>query len=465
MAAIAPPGPALDALTAGFRGTLHGPDDPAYNELRRVHNAMIDRRPALIARCSGTADVMAALAYARDHHLPVAVRSGGHSVSGYGMCDEGVCIDVSPMKGIWVDPQRRVVRAQAGLTWGEFDRETALYGLATTGGRVSSTGIGGLILGSGSGWLERKHGLSADNLLAADVVTADGRLVRASADENPELFWGLRGGGGNFGIVTSFELRLHPLPPLILGGMLLWPFGRAREVVQFYREFMESAPDEVISAMAFITAPPEPFVPEPARGQKVVGVILGWAGDPDEGAEVITPLREFGPPAADLVGPMPYVALQQLIDPANQPGFHHYWKAENFRVFDDEVIEVFIERAAQVPSPFTEFLLVPCGGAVGRVPNDATALGNRDAKWQFHALSVWPDPADSEANIAWSRGTAEALKPYVGGGIYLNYTSDSDEAAILASYGQKYDRLVALKDEFDPNNVFRMNQNIKPSSS
>jgi FAD/FMN-containing dehydrogenase len=465
MAIAAPALTSLDDLAASFGGTLVQPEDAGYDAARRVSNAMVDRRPALIARCTGVADVVAAVAYARDHELPVAVRGGGHSVGGYGVCDDGIVIAVAPMKGAWVDPQRRLVRAQAGLTWGELDRETQLFGLATTGGRVSSTGIGGLIVGSGSGWLERKHGLSADNLLSVDLVTAEGRVVHASEDENAELFWGIRGGGGNFGLVTSFELRLHPVGPRLLAGMLLHSVEHAKELVHFYRAYMEVASDEILSGMAFITAPPAPFVPEAMGGKPAVAVVVGWLGDPADGEAALEPLRDFGPPAVDLVQPMPYVALQQMLDGRSGFGLHQYWEAENLDQLSDEAIDVLVEHATQASSPFTQVLLIPLGGAYGRVSNEATALGDRDAPWQFHALGMWQDPAESEQHVAWVRRLASALEPYSRAGIYLNYTSEEGEKRVESAYGaEKYRRLVALKDEHDPDNVFRFNQNIKPSA-
>jgi FAD/FMN-containing dehydrogenase len=463
MATIAPTA-ALEGLAAMFRGTLLTEDDPGYDEARRIYNGLIDRRPAVIARCSGVADVVAALGFAREHELPVAVRGGGHSVAGYGTCDDGLVIDLRPMKGIWVDHERRVARAQAGLDWGDFDRETQLHGLATTGGRVSTTGISGLILGSGSGWLERKHGLSADNLLSVEVVTADGRLVRASESENPDLFWGLRGGSGNFGIATSFELQLHPVGPLLLAGMVLHSFSKATDVLHHFREFMASAPDEVIAALAFLTAPPAPFVPDELQGRPAVGIITGWVGDPDEGAAALRPLREFAAPEVDLVQPMPYVALQSMLDAAYPSGLLNYWKAENLKELSDDAIDVIVERAAKIGSPMTTFLVIPLGGALGRVPDDATALGDRDTPWQFHALSVWADSSETDTHVGWTRETAAALQPFTRPGVYLNYTSDEGEERVQSTYGAKYARLVALKDAYDPDNVFRINQNIKPSS-
>src|SRR5215212_7107011 len=319
---------AIQEFAANFRGELVRPEDDRYDNARAVFNCMIDRRPALIARCTGVVDVVAAVNFARENELVVAVRGGGHSVPGYGTCDGGLVIDLSPMKGVWVDPEARSARAQAGLTWGEFDRETQHFGLATTGGRVTHTGIAGQTLGSGSGWLERKYGLTCDNLISSEVVTASGEVLKASEEENEDLFWGLRGGGGNFGVVTSFEYRLHPVGPIVLGGMLLHSFSKAGEFLRFWRDYMEDAPDELGGAPAILTAPPAPFVPEHMKGKLAVGLIVFYAGSPEEGEEWVRPLKQFGPPQVDLVEPMPYTVIQTLLDPANPPGRNNYWKAE-----------------------------------------------------------------------------------------------------------------------------------------
>ena len=465
-----PPGNGLDEeavqqLSANFRGQIIRSRDDGYDVARAVFNGMIDRRPALIARCAGTADVVAAVNFARDNDLQVAVRGGGHSVPGYAVVDGGVVIDPLPMKGVWVDPGTRTARAQAGLTWGELDRETQLFGLAVTGGRVTHTGIAGLTLGGGSGWLERKIGFTADNLLSAEVVTADGRVVTASAEENEDLFWGLKGGSGNFGIVTSFEYRLHPVGPLVLGGMLMYPAAQAREVIRHYRDFMETAPDEVGGACAFVTAPPEPFVPEPVRGTQVLAVIVSYAGPLEEGEEAIRPLKEFGPPALDMVQPMPYTVLQSMIDAGNPPGLQNYWKAGFLSELPDEAIDTFVEHAQRVTSPMTSVLLVPMGGAIARVPDDDTPLSLRDAAYNFHALSVWADPVDPERHMAWAREVAEALEPWTSERTYLNFIGDEGEERVRTAYDpEKYRKLVALKDKYDPANMFRLNQNIKPTA-
>jgi FAD/FMN-containing dehydrogenase len=395
---------------AGFQGELLREGDPMYDATRSVFNGMVDRRPALIARPTGTADVIAAVRHARENDLRIAVHGGGHAVTGHAVCDGGLMIDLRRMKGVHVDRATATVDAQGGLRWGELDRELELHGLAVVGGRVSTTGVGGLALGSGSGWLERKYGYTCDSLLSAEVVLADGRIVTASEDSHPELFWGLRGGGGNFGIVTSFRFRAHPIPPVMLGGMLMFPHERGAEVVAAYRAFIASAPDEVGGAPAFISAPPLDFVPEPVRGQPVLGVVVTYCGDPADGERAIQPLVDLEPAMA-MVGPMPYTAVQQLLDGANQHGMRNYWSADFLGELPDEAIGILADRTAGVPSPLTQIILVPGGGAVARVDDDATASGERDAPWNVHYLSMWVDPADDERNIAWTRELASAMKP------------------------------------------------------
>jgi len=449
----------------GFTGELIHPGDATYDEARAVFNAMIDRKPALIARCTNADDVAAAVNVAREQDIALSVYGGGHGVTGSAVVDAGICIDLRGMKGIDIDPQARTVRAEAGLTWGEFDAATQEHGLAVTGGRVTTTGISGLALGSGSGWLQRKFGYTCDNLVQAEVVTADGRKVIASEDENPDLFWGLRGGGGNFGVVTAFHLRLHPLGPIVLGGMLMYPAPMAADLTRFWRDFMLAAPDEVGSGMAFITAPPEEFVPEPVRGQPVVGVVLCYAGDPDEGEQVLRPLREFGPPGMDMVDRMPYVAVQQLIDASNPKGLLNYWSADFVAELPDEAVDTFVEHATKPVSPMSQMLILADGGAIARVDEDAAAFGQRTAPFDTHFLSMWADPADTELNIAYVRAIATAMKPWTTGRAYLNFLGDEGLDRVEAAFGpEKFAKLQALKDKWDPRNLFRHNQNIPPSA-
>jgi FAD/FMN-containing dehydrogenase len=448
----------------GFGGQVHTPDDPDYDAARAVFNGMIDRRPALIAVCTSTDDVVAAINHAREQGVSVSVFGGGHSVTGAAVIDDGLMIDMRGMKAIEVDADAQTARAEAGLTWGEFDAAAQAHGLAVTGGRVPDTGIAGLALGSGSGWLERKLGFTCDNLIGAEVVTADGRVVTASAGENEDLFWALRGGGGNFGIVTAFHLRLHPIGPIVYGGMLAWPAFMAGDVVRFWRDFMASAPDEVGGALAFITAPPADFVPEPVRGHPVVACIVCYAGDPEEGEQVMQPMREFGPPGLNLLGRMPYVAVQDLITEANPPGRRNYWSADFLADLPDEAVDTLVEHATAPVSPFSTMLLVAGGGAVARVPDDETAFGMRTAPFNTHYLSMWESEDDDEQNIAYTRRIAAAMKPWTTGQVYLNYIGDEGLHRVESSFGEKkYARLQEIKAEWDPDNVFRHNQNIKPA--
>jgi FAD/FMN-containing dehydrogenase len=370
------------------------------------------------------------------------------------------------MKGIRVDPQAGTARAEAGMTWGEFDRETQAFGLAVTGGRFSTTGIAGLTLGSGSGWLERKCGLAADNLLSVDIVTADGSLLTASEAENEELFWGLRGGGGNFGVVTSFEYRLHEVGPIVYGGMLVCPPDRAGEVLRFMREYMADAPDDLGGAVAFVSAPPEPSVPAEMHFKPILGVVICWTGSIEEGERVLEPIRRVAQPLMDMVQPMPYTGLQSMLDGGAPHGTRAYMKAEFLPELTDEAIAKLVQHGSNRAGPMAQLLLEPMGGAISRVGDDETALGRRDVPWCYHALAMWmePDGDAAAAQTAWARGLAEDLKPHVVDGVYLNYTSDQGEDRVRSSYGEeKYSRLVALKDRYDPTNLFRLNQNIKPS--
>jgi FAD/FMN-containing dehydrogenase len=457
----------LDRLAGTFGGELVQPGDDAYEDARRVWNGMIDRRPAVIARCTSTTDVVAAVAAARDGGLPLAVRGGGHSAPGFATCDGGIVIDLSPMKDIFVHPEARTARAAAGLTWGEFDAATQEHGLAVTGGRFSTTGIAGLTLGSGSGWLERKCGLTADNLLSAEVVLADGRVVTASAAEHADLFWGLRGGSGNFGIVTSFDLRLHPVGPLVYGGLLVATPERAGDVLRCARELMPAAPDDLGLAMALMSAPPAPFVPEEARGKPVIGIVICWTGDHEEGERVVAPLRAAAQPVVDLVGPMPYAALQSMLDESGPKGVRAYMKAEFLEELGDEVLEKLMIHGLQPPGPMAQILIEPMGGAISRVGEGETALGRRDVQWCYHALALWMDPSPevADAHMAWARALAADLAPHTTTGVYLNYTSDEGADRVRSTYGaERYERLVALKDKYDPGNLFALNQNIRPTA-
>lgn len=454
----------VDALRATFRGPLVGPGDPDYDAARSVWNAMIDKRPAVVARCTGPADVVAAVNFAREHELVTAVRGGGHSAAGKGTCDDGIVIDLSLMKGVRADPAKGTVRAQGGVTWGDFDHETQAAGLATPGGVISTTGIAGLTLGGGFGWLTRRFGLSCDNLLSVDLVTAAGESLVCSEDENTDLFWALRGGGGNFGVATSFEYRAHRVGPLVLGGLIGWPLAQAPEILAFHREQTRSAPDELGISTAFVTAPPLPFVPESLYFQPAVVVILCWSGDIDEGREVIRPWLELAPPI-QMVDAMPYTVMQTLQDDLAPPGRHSYWKSGYLTELTDDAIAAAAGVAATVPSPLSLAEIVLWGGAVARVGADDTAFGQRDGRFLFNAVSFWEDPAEAEPNVAWARAFYDALQPFATEGVYVNFLSEEGDQRIVEAYGtEKYERLARIKAQYDPDNLFRLNQNIAPAT-
>ena len=456
---------ALVKLQQDVRGQVIQPDDQLYDAARAVWNGMIDRRPAAIVRCLGVADVMAAVRFARAHQLEIAVRGGGHNVAGFGTCEGGLVIDLGPMKGVQLDPTARTARAQAGLTWGELDRETQAFGLATTGGLVSTTGIAGFTLGGGIGWLMRKHGLAVDNLLAADVVTAEGALVKTSAAENPELLWGLRGGGGNFGIVTSFEYRLHPVGPIVLAGGGFYTADRAADLLRFYREWAPSLPDELTTMFAFLTAPPEPFIPPPLVGQPLVAVVVCYAGPIQTGQQVVASLRAFAAPAVDLIGPIPYTALQGMFDASAPRGIRSYWKTAHLDDLSDQVISTLLEFTDQMGelSPFAAVHIHHVEGAVARVSTDDAAFGRRTARFVLNLPVSWPDPGQDDAHIQWVRAAYEAIQPLASTGAFLNFLDGDDGDRIRAAYGKaRYERLARLKARYDPDNIFRLNQNIKP---
>jgi hypothetical protein len=446
-----------------FTGTLLRSGDTGYDEARRVFNGLIDSKPALIARCTSTSDVAAAVRHARENNLTVSVYGGGHGVTGAAVAEGSLCVDLRGLKSVDVDPDSRTVRAGGGLTWGELDAATQEHGLAVTGGRVPSTGIAGLALGSGSGWIERKCGFTCDNLLAAEVVTADGNVVTASETDNADLFWGLRGGGGNFGIVTQFTFQLHEVGPMVWGGMLIYPPQRAAEVARAYRDFVLTAPDEVGSGLAFVTAPDAEFVPEPARGHPMVGIICCYLGRPEDGPTAYAPLLALEP-AMVMADVMPYAAVQGLIEPGNQKGFMNYWTADFYDELPDEAIDTLVEIATQPVSAMTQIIVVPGGGAIARVDDDAMALGSRQAAFNLHFLGMWADPAETQRNIDYIRNLAGSLKPWSTGAAYLNFLGDEGISRIEASFGPaKFARLQELKSKWDPTNLFRHNQNIPPA--
>ncbi|MHB8466840.1 MAG: FAD-binding oxidoreductase [Acidimicrobiales bacterium] len=445
-------------LTNEFAGELVRPGDDGYEEHRRVWNGMIDKRPALIARCRSNRDVVAAVNFARDHELLLAVRGGGHSFAGFSTCDGGLVIDLSPMQSVEVDADRKVARAEGGVTWSVFDAATHAHGLASTGGLISTTGIGGLTLGGGIGWLQRKCGLACDNLLAVELVTAAGETIRASEAENAELFWGLRGGGGNFGVVTSLEFRLHPVTE-VAGGLLLFAASRAAEVMRFYRDYVRECPDELTTWLSAITAPAADFVPADLQGKAALAVLACHCGDPTDAEQTLRPLRELGA-SVDLIESQPYPALQSMFDEEYPAGVRCYLKAGYTAELTDALIDAIVEHTAAMPSASSSFDFHHMGGAVARVADDATAYGDRRSAFCFNIVGVWPEADDDDVNRAWVRRFASALEPFGTGGVYVNFTAEP--GPVRASYGdRKYARLRVLKSRYDPTNLFRLNQNIE----
>jgi FAD/FMN-containing dehydrogenase len=451
-------------LAASFGGDLITPDHPSFDERRRVWNGSIDRSPALIARCRGVADVIAAVRFARGRGVPVAVRGGGHSFPGHSVCDDGLVIDLSPMKGIRVDPDRRTVRAQAGTLLGELDRETQQFGLAVPAGVVTHTGLAGLTLGGGIGWLMRKYGLTIDQLKSADVVTADGQFRQASEQEDAELFWALRGGGGNFGIVTEFEFRLNPVGPTVLAGPIIWAIEDAPKVLRFYRDWIDDVPDELMTLVVHRQAPPLPAIPQELHFKPVVIVAACYAGSVEAGERVVAPLRRFGKPLLDLCAPKPFVAHQAMFDPSFPHGRWYYFRALDVPALSDEVIDITSEHARRITSPHSSVPVFHTGGAVARVDEDATAFSGRAPGHTFNVNGI-TDTADGfEEQLAWVHSLTGALEPYRSG-VYVNFLMDEGEARIRAAYGAaKLERLRALKRRYDPDNMFRLNQNIPPAA-
>ncbi len=446
---------AVEDLRSRMRGAVLTPVDGGYDAARRIWNAMIDKRPALIARCAGAADVLEAVRFAAARGVLVSVRGGGHNVAGTAVCDGGLMIDLSPMKGIRVDPMTRAAWAQPGLLWQEFDHETQAFGLATTGGVVGETGIAGLTLGGGVGWLVRKHGLACDNLLAADVVTADGQLRRATSDQNGDLFWALRGGGGNFGVVTAFQYRLHPVST-VFAGLVIHPRTAAGDVIRFHRDFVASAPEELTSYVGLLTAP---------DGRPVVGLASCYCGDPVEGARVLRPLREFGSPLVDDMKPMPYTGMQGVFGPAFPWGNRNYWKSSFLRELPDVAVHTVVEHADRGKSPLSAVALEYYGGAASRVAVGATAFPHREASYNLLIMGQWTDAAEDSVHIGWARDCWEAVRPWSSGAVYMNALSDDEGAkAVRDAYGTNYQRLAALKAALDPKNLFRLNQNIAPAA-
>jgi FAD/FMN-containing dehydrogenase len=456
---------AVAALRERLQEALLRRGDDGYDEARQVWNGMIDRYPALIARCADTSDVIAAVEFAREHDLLVAVRGGGHSVAGYSTCDDGLVIDLSAMRAVHVDPEARTVRVEGGATWGDLDRETQRFGLATPGGVVSTTGVAGLTLGGGYGWLRRRYGLSCDNLLAAEVVTAEGRLVTASDTENPELLWGLKGGGGNFGIVTSFRFRLHPVGPEVMYAATLYPVEQATEVLRAWRDFVSAAPDEVTSDATLWSVPPDPELPAELHGRPIVLLDAVYAGAVEEGERTLQPLRDLAAPLLDLSGPQPYTAVNSALDAIFPAGaFQSYWKSLYLDELGNDAIDTIVEHNRQRPSPMSPVPIRHLGGAMSRVAPQDTALGDRSAPFLLSIDSTWEDPDEAEQNIAWTRGFWSEMLPYSTGGAYLNFPGmlEEGEDLLKKSFGPNYERLLELKRRYDPSNLFRLNHNLDP---
>lgn len=455
---------AVEEFRSSLRGELLRPGDAGYDDARTIWNAMIDKYPALIARCTNSDDVIEAVNFARDNNLLLSVRGSGHNVAGNAVCDGGLMIDLSLMKDIHVDPVSGAASAQPGVVFGEMDQATQPYGLAAPGGIVSETGIAGLTLGGGFGWLTRKYGFTCDNLISAEIVTANGELLTASASENSDLFWGIRGGGGNFGIVTSFEYQLQPVGPEVLAGLVIHPLDAAGDVLRFYRDFTASTPEELGAMAVFRLAPPAPFIPEELHGKPVLAIIVCYIGDAQEGERVVQPLRDFGPPIFDGIKRKPFAAHNASLDAGQPVGMHYYWKSEYVTEIVDDAIETLVAFAANMASPYSRLAVFQLGGAIQRYDEQAMAVSHRNAEYVIAINTGWADPQDTEKQIQWTRDLWTAIRPFSSGGVYVNFLSDDDgEDRVRAAYGAtKFERLVQLKRKYDPQNLFQMNKNIKP---
>jgi len=455
----------IDKLKESLRGKVLTSESDQYNETRAIWNAMIDKRPALIVRCASAADVMRAVRFAGEHKLLVAVRGAGHNIAGNAVCDGGMMIDLLPMKSVRIDAKGMTARVEPGVTLGELDRDTQAFGLATPVGINSTTGIAGLTLGGGFGWLSRKLGLTIDNLISADVVTAAGELVKASATDNADLFWGIRGGGGNFGVVTSFEFRLHKVGPEVFAGLIVHPLDAAKDVLRFYRDFIKTTPQEFVCWFVMRMAPPLPFLPPEWHGKHVLALALCYSGDMKDAERIAKPLRSFGKPVGEHIGPMPFVAWQTILDPLLTPGMRNYWKSHDFREASDGLIDVLIAHARKIPDPQSEIAFAQLGEGVTRISKEATAYTHRDAQFVMNVHGRWDNPASDAKCISWARELFQAAAPFATGGAYVNFMTQEEQDRVRSAYGSNYDRLVTLKKKYDPNNLFRLNQNIQPSGS
>ncbi|WP_285129598.1 FAD-binding oxidoreductase [Leclercia adecarboxylata] len=452
----------IDEFKTHFQGEVLLPDDAGYDEVRQIWNAMIDRKPALIARCTSTEDVMQAIQFGRTHNLLISIRGGGHNIAGNAVCDDGLMIDLSLMKDVQVDVTTRTASVGPGCTLADFDLVVQAHGLATPLGINSTTGVAGLTLGGGFGWLSRKYGMTIDNLLSAEVITADGRQLNASESENADLFWGLRGGGGNFGVVTRFDFQLHPVGPNVLSGLIVFPFEQAKSVISQFARFTETMPEELNVWMVTRKAPPLPFLPAEVHGREMIALALCYVGDPEEGERIIAPLREFGTVLGEHVGVQPYTAWQQAFDPLLAKGARNYWKSHNFAQISDGVIDAIIEYAARLPSPHCEIFIGTIGGQTTRVAPEAMAYSSRDANYVMNVHGRWETAAEDERCIAWAREFFARSQPFASSGAYINFLTQEETDRIAFAYGATWNRLVELKSKYDPTNLFRMNQNIKP---
>jgi len=450
-------------LKAQIRGDVIVPGDPAYDQARQIWNAMIDRRPGIIVRCAGVADVKRSIGFARTHDLLLAVRGAGHNIAGNAVCDDGLVIDLSQMKSVRIDPQKSKAYVEPGAILGDLDHEAQAFGLAVPLGINSTTGVSGLTLGGGFGWLSRKYGMTVDNLVSVDMVTAEGQLVHASSTENTELFWALRGGGGNFGVVTLFEFELHPLEQEILAGLIVFPADQGRSVLSQYREYVTKLPDETNVWAVLRKAPPLPFLPEEVHGKEVVVLALFHAGDLEQGQALIEPLRRFGQPYGEHIGTMPYTAWQQAFDPLLTPGARNYWKSHNFSAISDEALATILDYLGRLPSDQTEMFLGLLGGRISRIDIESTAYRQRDAQFVLNVHARWENSSDDQKCIDWAREFFNATAPFATGGVYINFMTADEGDRIAAAYGPGYQRLVAAKNKYDPGNLFCLNQNIKPT--
>jgi FAD/FMN-containing dehydrogenase len=454
---------AFDGFVASFRGEVVTADSPDYDDVRSIWNAMIDKRPAIIARCTGTADVITAVNFARDNGLLTAVRGGGHNIAGSALCEGGFLIDQSALKSVHVNPRAKTAWVSPGATLGDVDHETQAFGLATSTGINSTTGIAGLTLGGGFGWLTRKYGMTVDNLISAEVVTADGQVVIASEDENADLFWGIRGGGGNFGVVTQFQYRLHEVGPEVMSGMVCFPYEDSKKVLEQWRDFVATAPDELSVWVVTRKAPPLPFIAEEWHGKEMIALATLYTGDVEEGAAAVEPLKSFATPIGEMLLALPFVGFQAVFDPLLTPGARNYWKSHDFTELNDGAIDTVIEYAGKLPSDQCEIFIAQLGGAMGRVPTDATAYPHRGTNFVLNVHGRWDDAADDENCIGWAREFFNASAPHASGSVYVNFMTEDEEDRVKAAYGPNFDRLVELKNKYDPTNLFRLNHNIKPT--